>query len=1763
MSCIICNENLSPELNISSCQLPRIRQMSKILQRFCSLFDVTLPLGTIQWDFSKESLPFCSRCGQMVKKLVDPMQKRQSDGTELTKIAVRVKSQIAKINSKDSSSSVSHKRWKNSDVRVEALRDLIMGPCLKLERLHSPSDSRPLQMIKEEIVEPVEGAEDDEINEFHFAPIETLDNTTADPVPLPANLDSKTSNTPKRRKKFMPPLKSDDTVVKTQDLKMKNGVNVPKTENTSDCLMAEEIVEDIKAIPATSEINIVSGDISTETNGNNKGEGKKKSQLSVKDETGLLVYCDAKMTVDVVLKDPNAASDDDSSSDDSSGLSEEEEPLDPEFTFPVDDKEKPKRKRKRKGKKKRYPPSNKGVTELGNDQFLYYKFKYSGNDQDGYKCGKCNTETVYKNRENMYRHIKRSHIREGLNEDGDSDAPGYTCSKCGKCMTTSLGLKYHMQTHDDSFIFICEHCGKECRGIKALQGHTRRVHLHVTRVVDCDGCDKKFKDRMSLNRHKRQVHMKQKNVFCEFCGRGFFKSNQLKTHINSVHARFRPFCCDYCENAFTQKGALSRHLKMIHPDLTRKVPEGEQTEPEEWKKLNLPCKYCCMRYSRHNDLTMHLKRVHEINVKGLNWKSKAPRKILEQVTAEPDLVVQNVTVCKKESHEVPEHVASEVEIQEGSPFCPKCLEMAEKLVMPNRKFNSWEKDVTRTELWIKSKIKGINSNTNCKNTKRWKSTDQRIETLRDLIVGPYIKLKRLPRNNQTSANENLPQCIIYQDTIEPGNNGFYRNELQGLCSVTGSNPGDFRLKDFDNSQVREDKLGGKNNSENDDPLNIEFTVNNRSEDSLCKKSNTRIEGSNGRIKVISDIAVSLCNPLGNDFVPSARDETISESKEMKISGELKNIGIIKKLRKPPGTGRIVRRSKNVGEGNYIYDKFKFTGSELEGFKCDECTDGYTFRTKRNIRRHILKWHLRNGKNVNEGVEFLCPVCGKGLSTSLSLNRHLESHDDNCIAVCEICRKACRGPSALKAHLNTVHTVANQFPCDECKKAFKLQRSLTVHKKQVHKKHKSAFCETCGKGFYKLYQLKIHVSAVHAELKPFCCDHCDSIKENEFENRIGQNQDKFLLHSFCRYFYLKLPLNTIEWDFNKEILPFCRTCKLIAAKLVRLNRKLELLKNEVLETENLVRTKIIKIPNNRLNSESERLKTWRSQDLRIQSIRDIIVGPCLRLERIPLSEVNCSKMTIKKEEPGTVVDEDFSCDAFLDVDFAPDSPFEYENPDWTSSSGSRKRTKDSNFWKNSKRKKLSPEGSKKKGKTKFKRKRSSASRCLKNSKKFVKADANSTADSAGVTIEEDQTDAGEETNDCSILGEEDTGSDSDESFDEDPSDEDFVLPDDTMETIKRDKKLTSRVKSNIRCKNSEKNKVNRGTKVKIERLGEDKYSYAGFEYCGNEKDGYKCCLCTDGHVYPRRRNIHTHLLKLHLKGHENFLCPICGKELKRASLKYHMESHDDNCIAICEICGKECRGAGPLKQHIKLSHVMESKMVCEVCGKKFKANSNLNHHMKAVHLKEKNVFCEICGKGFYGSSYLTHHMKGRHATEKLFSCNLCGQRFVQKGSYTRHLQQFHSQAQSSATAHDNQSVSTASTSYQQQNHQEEAALGESSLRCKYCGLKYNRQNNLTRHLLQIHHINVKGLAWKHKAPRKILEKVYLQPQPDFVNKSVCPSQPEPRNQGSPDPTVNVLPLTESSEPSFMMNSSGSSTHTDEYSSATNIWDRGFDIHTSNT
>ncbi len=181
------------------------------------------------------------------------------------------------------------------------------------------------------------------------------------------------------------------------------------------------------------------------------------------------------------------------------------------------------------------------------------------------------------------------------------------------------------------------------------------------------------------------------------------------------------------------------------------------------------------------------------------------------------------------------------------------------------------------------------------------------------------------------------------------------------------------------------------------------------------------------------------------------------------------------------------------------------------FVCDKCNRA--FCSRRGLRRHIVRAH------AEEYVKSLqCKYCGKIFKKQNDCEEHENVHTGAKPFMCEQCGLAFARKSALKQHIQKMHTDISSLPakpcpicgkvflyvkqfnrhvrthdtkkvqCQYCAKLLSNTSTLTDHIAQIHMTEKKFNCDVCGKGFIKKYSLDCHLM-MHSGDRPFQCSLC--------------------------------------------------------------------------------------------------------------------------------------------------------------------------------------------------------------------------------------------------------------------------------------------------------------------------------------------------------------------------------------------------------------------------------------------------------------------------------------------------------------------------------------------------------------------------------------------------------------------------------------------------------------------------------------------------
>ena len=145
--------------------------------------------------------------------------------------------------------------------------------------------------------------------------------------------------------------------------------------------------------------------------------------------------------------------------------------------------------------------------------------------------------------------------------------------------------------------------------------------------------------------------------------------------------------------------------------------------------------------------------------------------------------------------------------------------------------------------------------------------------------------------------------------------------------------------------------------------------------------------------------------------------------------------------------------------------------------------------------------------------------------------------------------------------------------------------------------------------------------------------------------------------------------------------------------------------------------------------------------------------------------------------------------------------------------------------------------------------------------------------------------------------------------------------------------------------------------------------------GHTKASYECPYCkriySEGGAYSNHMFVHQR---------ENGMnCDICGKELQsRTTFLNHVEMHRKNPFN-CELCFEWFPTAKKLKEHLDIAHDDQKEFKCKYCKKTFDWQSNYSRHLNK-HTNRREFKCKICHYSFNIISNLKRHMASVHKGE---------------------------------------------------------------------------------------------------------------------------------------------------------------------------------------
>ncbi|XP_065365664.1 zinc finger protein Xfin-like [Calliphora vicina] len=122
------------------------------------------------------------------------------------------------------------------------------------------------------------------------------------------------------------------------------------------------------------------------------------------------------------------------------------------------------------------------------------------------------------------------------------------------------------------------------------------------------------------------------------------------------------------------------------------------------------------------------------------------------------------------------------------------------------------------------------------------------------------------------------------------------------------------------------------------------------------------------------------------------------------------------------------------------------------------------------------------------------------------------------------------------------------------------------------------------------------------------------------------------------------------------------------------------------------------------------------------------------------------------------------------------------------------------------------------------------------------------------------------------------------------------------------------------------------------------------YHGN-KLPIKCGKCQRGFLNANG-------LKVHLKAHDHFQCPICKSEHIENYFITHILTHESDTCFPCQVCGKIYSGQAERMRHW-ITHAKEKPFACNICFRRYGKLHYLTRHLKC----HNQYHCSFCATAF--------------------------------------------------------------------------------------------------------------------------------------------------------------------------------------------------------
>lgn len=196
---------------------------------------------------------------------------------------------------------------------------------------------------------------------------------------------------------------------------------------------------------------------------------------------------------------------------------------------------------------------------------------------------------------------------------------------------------------------------------------------------------------------------------------------------------------------------------------------------------------------------------------------------------------------------------------------------------------------------------------------------------------------------------------------------------------------------------------------------------------------------------------------------------------------------------------VSNAKKKVGDSSAVTNQYN----------CSLC--GKNLSSSRSLKRHVKTFHVVEKKRIfscpdpdckmifvlrEEYVKHKlvhkkpieCDVCHREFRTRFLLKSHYVQHVNEKPFLCEVCSRPFARMATLQKHRFT-HVTEKTFICDTCGKGFSANFLLKQHIHQYHTTNTTVMCSSCSKTFSSTSLLNIHIKAYHDEVNPYKCETC--------------------------------------------------------------------------------------------------------------------------------------------------------------------------------------------------------------------------------------------------------------------------------------------------------------------------------------------------------------------------------------------------------------------------------------------------------------------------------------------------------------------------------------------------------------------------------------------------------------------------------------------------------------------------------------------------